>query len=750
MAPAQHSTKMVSAYLKGGSDKSSDTGGRKFSDRKVIERYQLMGLTGKSQFDPSELSEFRPRFGSPPYPLSDMLLIDPSAVRYSLEADLSFGLGERTYSAPIIPGEASWGAEQRQVHEVIGALAQSRDFIFGVGEGGVAPTLRGNRNLMVQVATGLFGVGAEMLRDACAVSIKMSQSAKIGMGGHLPKEKVDHEIAEARGMPPGVDILSDASRVFSIEEMRALVQAVKSVTGRPVLIKAGASHSIAHVAAGAARAGADGIIIDGLGGGTGAAPHVHRDHIGMPVELAVRLAHKEIEGIGMRARFRIIAGGRVDLPLKAFKLMLLGADAVLMGTGSLIAIGCKVVNNCHSNCPVALTAVRKHEDGTRQKQLDTAWAGAAFDRFFTAFTMELSQIIGSCGFRTPEEARGRVELLRSEGMPDSLACLLGVQPGRECRPVPSPALEPYFSGLLEHLAASGKPKVGSMGRTTDLDPPFSNLDLLTHEGRTVIGPAYDSHREMIETMVRLPGSVNIGLPIILADRGPETTRLAREKNTIILSEGVPQDPKRRIIRLSAAEIPASIYAIRESSGVLLAPGEALAENIEEIKKHSPRTPVYAAIAAGPDVRAEAVALAGRGVDGIIVRGELDMRLESPIDVAISQADDALSNALHQGRILRRRTMLIASTRIRSSRDIYALNCLGADCVVCDSAALIKDPTMERQLNLLNGLASELRLLMGASGLSMMSSIVGNRNILRADHYMEGRIAGYLGVDYIGI
>ena len=81
---------MVAAYLKGGSERSSDTGGRKFYDRRVIERYQLMGESGRSQFDASELSEFRPRFDSPPYPVSDMLIVDPAAVAYSLEADLSF------------------------------------------------------------------------------------------------------------------------------------------------------------------------------------------------------------------------------------------------------------------------------------------------------------------------------------------------------------------------------------------------------------------------------------------------------------------------------------------------------------------------------------------------------------------------------------------------------------------------------------------------------------------------------------
>jgi glutamate synthase domain-containing protein 2 len=121
----------------------------------------------------------------------------------------------------------------------------------------------------------------------------------------------------------------------------------------------------------------------------------------------------------------------------------------------------------------------------------------------------------------------------------------------------------------------------------------------------------------------------------------------------------------------------------------------------------------------------------------------------PIDVAISDADNALSVAIHEGKILRRKTMIFARTAIRSSRDIYALNCLGADAVVCDTSKLISDPSYKRQLNLLGGLSAELKQLMGASGLSMMSSIVGNRNILRASHYLDPKIALLLGVDYIG-
>jgi glutamate synthase domain-containing protein 2 len=748
--PRQGKKRLMGAYLAKTPGKSRETGGRKYFTEAVIDRLQSMGASGRSHFDLSELTRFSPRYDSPPYPACDMLVLEPPAAASAGPADLSFALGGRTYSAPIVFGEYSFGATDERVHAAIAHAALENGFIFGVGEGGVAPSVAGNPNLMVQVATGLFGVSAGMLRDACVVSVKMSQSAKIGMGGHLPKNKVTATIQSIRGMPAGVDILSDASRVFSIEEMRAIVQAVKKVTGKAVLVKAGASHSIEHVAAGAARAGADGLIIDGRGGGTGASPNTHRDWIGMETELATRLAHNQIERIGMRDRFAIISGGRVDLPSKAFKLMLLGADGVLLGTASLVALGCKVVNMCHKDCPTALTAIPTLPGGEKKRELDLEWAKAMAGNFFRAYRAELGEMLSAFGFSKPSEARGRVDLLHAEGMPESYARLLGVQTSSPSYPEPSGEPQRYLSGLMSDLSRSGRPNVSSMGRTTDMDRPYSNLDLLSHEGRTVIGPAYDSHREMIETMVRLPGDVNISMPLILSDNGPDTTRLAREKNTLILSSDKPADPRRRIIPVTRSSLARDIYLIRESSGVLLGMEDAAEDVIRELRTLSPLTAIYVPVKASAGIREEAVSLARAGADGIIVEGTLDMRDEAPIDIAISQADDALSGALHEGRILRKKAFLLARTTIRGARDIYALNCLGADAIVCDTAALIPDPDYHRQLALLSGLGAELRQLMGASGLSMMSSITGNRRILRADHYMKKESAEFLGVDYIGL
>ncbi len=750
--------KLMKAYLSGTPERSRDTGERKYFTKPIIERIQRMGSTGRSEFNLDELVTFNPRFDSPPYPYSDMLIVERpgSPLPSGVIPDLGFSVGGRTYSCPIIFGEYSRGATSREVHIAVGKVALKKNIIFGVGEGGVIDSLRDNPNVMVQVATGLSGVKLEMLQNACIISIKMSQIAKTGMGGHLPKNKVDKEIQEMRGMPAGVDILSDASRIYSIEEMRALshvlhyvteiVQKLKTFTDKPVFIKVGATNHIAHVAAGAARGNANGIIIDGLGGGTAAAPIILRDHIGMSIELAIRLAHKEIESIGMRDNFKIIAAGRVDLPSKIFKLMLLGADGVLMGTASLTALGCKVVNLCHRDCPTALTAIPK-VDGVAKRLLDVDWASHVLENFLSASMGELSEILATFGFRTPLEARGRVDLLHSQ-MPSSLSKMLDVPTTGAVFPVPIQYPQPYLSKSLETLAETGRPIISSMGRTTDLNPPYSHFDLLVNDGRTVIGPAFDSHREIIETLTHMPGTM-IGFPLILADNGQESSRLARECNTLVLSPKGTTDPRRHIVPISMDKLEAQMYAIREAGGVLLDRSDATSANIEKIAKYS-TTPVYVSIAASENVREDVVALARAGVAGIIIDGSLSMLDPCPIDVAISQVHDSLSLAIHEGKILRRKTAIIAKTQIRSAHDIYLLNCLGADAVVSDVDALISTTTYQSKINLIHGLEAELKILMGASGLSMMSSVIGNRGILRADHSLDKKITDLLGVDYIGV
>lgn len=228
-------------------------------------------------------------------------------------------------------------------------------------------------------------------------------------------------------------------------------------------------------------------------------------------------------------------------------------------------------------------------------------------------------------------------------------------------------------------------------------------------------------------------------------------KLAKETNTIVLDEEGANGPHRAIIPISPDEIVQNLYKVRESAGVIFPEGKISEEAISLLSLYSAQTAAYAIAKADENIREKAVRLARLGVSGIIIEGSLSMLEKVPIDIAVSQAHDALRFEIDEqdGKILRNKVKIIARTAVRSSRDIYALCCLGADAIALSPKELISDPSYQRQLNLIRGLKAELQLLMGASGLSMMSSIIGNREILRADHYMKEETAALLGVNYIG-
>ena len=175
------------------------------------------------------------------------------------------------------------------------------------------------------------------------------------------------------------------------------------------------------------------------------------------------------------------------------------------------------------------------------------------------------------------------------------------------------------------------------------------------------------------------------------------------------------------------------------------------EMMELLGRYVPDTPVYAKIRAGRDVREEAVKLARMGVKCIIIEGSLSLEEDVDVPIALSQVNDALVKGINSqtGNILRNEVKIAVRTKIRNPRDIFALNCLGADAAICNPGELIAGSSYARQLSLVLGMRAEIGTLMGAAGLSMMNSVIGNRGILRADHYVPKEIAELLGVDFIG-
>ncbi|MBC7289305.1 MAG: 4Fe-4S binding protein, partial [Armatimonadetes bacterium] len=190
---------------------------------------------------------------------------------------------------PVIFAPMSFGSISLNAQKALAKAARELGTYWSTGEGGLHPDLYEYADrAIVQCASGRFGVHEEYLRAGAAVEIKIGQGAKPGIGGHLPGRKVTAAIAQTRGIPEGTDALSPAPHhdIYSIEDLRQLIFALKEATEYrvPVSVKIAAVHNVAAIASGIVRAGADIVYIDGFRGGTGAAPTVIRNHIGLPIE----------------------------------------------------------------------------------------------------------------------------------------------------------------------------------------------------------------------------------------------------------------------------------------------------------------------------------------------------------------------------------------------------------------------------------------------------------------------------------
>ncbi|MCK5556931.1 MAG: FMN-binding glutamate synthase family protein, partial [Candidatus Hydrogenedentes bacterium] len=246
-------------------------------------------------------------------------------------------------ATPIIFGAMSFGSVSLNVHRALAMAAQRCGILMNCGEGGLHEDLyQYGDNIIVQCASGRFGVHSEYLERGAAVEIKIGQGAKPGIGGHLPGEKIGLEVSKTRMIPRGTDALSPAPHhdIYSIEDLRQLIFALKEATEytKPVGVKISAVHNVAAIASGVVRAGADYVMIDGFRGGTGAAPNVIRDNVGIPIELALAAVDDRLRQEGIRNQASLLAGGGIRNAVEVAKAIALGADVAVIGTAALIAL----------------------------------------------------------------------------------------------------------------------------------------------------------------------------------------------------------------------------------------------------------------------------------------------------------------------------------------------------------------------------------------------------------------------------
>ena len=260
-----------------------------------------------------------------------------------------------------------------------------------------------------QVASGRFGVTAEYLNECREIEIKVAQGAKPGEGGQLPGFKVTEMIARLRHATPGVMLISPPPHhdIYSIEDLAQLIYDLKQINpDARVTVKLVAMTGIGAIAAGVAKAKADIILISGSVGGTGASPQTSIKYAGGPWEMGLSEANQVLTLNNLRHSVRLRTDGGIRTGRDVVIAAMLGAEEFGIGTASLIAMGCIMVRQCHSNtCPVGVCtqdeALRARFTGTPDKVVN----------LFTFIAEEVRGILAQLGFRSIQDIVGRTDLL---------------------------------------------------------------------------------------------------------------------------------------------------------------------------------------------------------------------------------------------------------------------------------------------------------------------------------------------------
>jgi len=315
----------------------------------------------------------------------------------------------------VTPG-MSLGALSPEAHEVLTIAMNRIGAKSDSGEGGedaahFAPKPNGdNANSAIkQVASGRFGVTAEYLNQCREIEIKIAQGAKPGEGGQLPGFKVTETIARLRHSTPGVTLISPPPHhdVYSIEDLAQLIYDLKQINPEArVCVKLVALTGIGTIAAGIAKARADVILISGHSGGTGASPQSSIKYAGIPWEMGLTEANQILTVNNLRHRVTLRTDGGIRTGRDVVMAAMLGAEEFGIGTASLVAMGCIMVRQCHSNtCPVGVctqdAALRAKFTGTPEKVVN----------LFSFIAEDVREILASLGVRRLEDVIGRTDLL---------------------------------------------------------------------------------------------------------------------------------------------------------------------------------------------------------------------------------------------------------------------------------------------------------------------------------------------------
>ena len=410
--------------------------------------------------------------------------IDPATVDASIDR----------HDLPIAISSMSFGSQGETAFRAYPEAAMRLNIVSLNGEGGEIKDMIGKYPLWrgQQIASGRFGVNAELANSSYLLEIKIGQGAKPGEGGHLPGSKVSDKVALARNATPGVDLISPSNNhdIYSIEDLAQLVDELKTANPQArVAVKVPVVPGIGTIAVGIAKSGADIITLSGYDGGTGAARTHALKHVGLPADIGIVEAHRALMQAGLRNKVELWADGGMKTGRDVVRAILLGANRVGFGTLPMVAIGCTICRGCQlDTCHVGIATQMDSLEEAAHKGVKhfvpRVYEEAVTNlvRFFGALGEEIRELTAALGFTRTQDMVGRSDLLMQTRMHDrvDLSRLLAL------------AEEPAW---LAELGTERTLRVLRVARSQSVaDTVKGHMDAGTRDVALLERPAYADHR----------------------------------------------------------------------------------------------------------------------------------------------------------------------------------------------------------------------------------------------------------------
>lgn len=396
-------------------------------DRQIINYIQRAAATGLYEIRGLGAKRRLPHF-------DDLVFLGASLSRYPLEGyrekcSSTTVLGTRfakrpiELAMPITIAGMSFGALSANVKEALGRAATELGTSTTTGDGGMTPEeRRSSKTLVYQCLPSRYGFNPDDVRQADAIEIVIGQGAKPGGGGMLLGQKVSPRVARMRTLPEGVDQRSACRHPdwTGPDDLTIKIKELREITdwNTPIYVKVGATR-VFHDVKLAVHAGADVVVVDGMQGGTAATQLAFIEHVGIPSLAAVRQAVDALDDLNMKDKVQLIVSGGIRTGADVAKALALGADAVSIGQGVLVALGCNAksyvqdgrhvsaeadyrslgtaAGYCHhcqtGRCPVGVTT----QDPVLEQRLQPAVGAKRVRNYLKTLNMELTMIARACG-----------------------------------------------------------------------------------------------------------------------------------------------------------------------------------------------------------------------------------------------------------------------------------------------------------------------------------------------------------------